>query len=391
MRLVDNDTSLEQLCATLSKQKFITVDTEFVREKTYFAKLCLIQVGWRDDAAIIDPLALKMNLKPFLDVLTNPDILKVFHSGRQDIEIFYHLSGKIPYPVFDTQIAASVCGFGACISYDMLVQSITKVELDKSSRLTDWSLRPLDEKQLDYALRDVTFLINCYEYLDNYLKEHHRQDWIKEETQSLLDENCYKPDPDNAWQKIKHSTHNAHFLVVLKELAAWRERKAISNNVPRRSIIKDELLVSIASSLPKNAQEMKQVRNMRVESVSKKAIEEMLSVIEFARHQPADKALRKQDQEKRVRIPCGAAALMEVLKLLLKIKCEQEGVTQGVVADEHAIRDLCCGNDKDNPLLQGWRYEFFGKEALAFRKGLAYLCYDTLKKKIVISKKEKEK
>jgi len=391
MRVVQNHTELKSLCEELEKQQFITVDTEFVREKTYYPKLCLIQVGWREDAAIIDPLAFDLNLKPFIAILTNENILKVFHSARQDIEVFYHLSGKIPHPLFDTQIAASVCGFGRAVSYEVLVQSITKVELDKSSRLTDWSLRPLDEKQLEYALRDVTFLIPCYDYLVQYLEEHNRLHWINDETNDLLEESHYKIDPEKAWQKIKHSVHSAHFLSALQGLAAWREKRAMKFDVPRRSIIKDEILVSIAASMPKTIDDMKQVRNIRPDTATGKLGEEILAVLNEIRHKPISQELKKIDRAKHVHIPCGAAALTEVLKLLLRIKCEQEGVIQSVVADEEDIRNLACGNDKDNPVLQGWRYELFGKEALAFRKGLADLSYDTIKKQIVVTVKQKKK
>ncbi len=391
MRIIETTESLQKFCKELQTQKFITLDTEFVREKTYFPKLCLIQVGWHDDAAIIDPLSKDIDLKSFFKILTNKKILKVVHSGRQDIEIFYHLTGKTPKPLFDTQIAASVCGFGRCISYDSLVYAITKVELDKSSRLTDWSLRPLDTKQLQYALRDVTFLIPCYEYLSQYLKDHKRETWIKDETDALLNEECYQTDPDCAWQKIKHSAHSTHFLSALKELAAWRERRAIEHDVPKRSILKDELLVSIASSNPKTIDELKQVRNIRSDVSNGKLGTEILDVLQKARHLPMTHELKKIDREKKVHIPGSAAALMELLRLVLKIKCEQEGVIESVVANEQDLRNIACGNDEHNPLLEGWRYELFGKDAIAFRKGIASLSYDTVKKKIVINIKDKNK
>lgn len=389
MRLVEDNISLEDLCRELCGQEYITIDTEFVREKTYFPKLCLIQVAFKDGAAIIDPLSKGLDLAPFFDVLTNSNVLKVFHAGKQDIEIFYQLSKKIPTPVFDTQIAASVCGFGRCVSYDNLVESITKTELDKSSRLTDWSVRPLEEKQLQYALRDVTFLIPCYEFLKDYLQKHNRTSWIIEETEELLDERCYQIDPENAWQKIKHSAHSGLFLAALKELAAWRERRAMRYNVPKRTIAKDELLVALASSLPKNLAELKLVRNIRSDFVKGKFAAEILEVLDRAKKMPMTGELKKIDREKKVHCPPSASALVEVLKLLLKIKCEQNGVVENVVASEQEIRDLACGNDKDNLILKGWRYELFGKDALAFRKGLATLSYDTTQKKIVVSVSKK--
>lgn len=384
MRLIQSSEDLKKLCLELNIKDFITVDTEFVREKTYYPRLCLIQVGFQDDAAIIDPLAKGIDLEPFFDILQNEKVLKVFHSGRQDIEIFYNLTGKTPKSVFDTQIAASVCGFGRSIGYGTLVESITKIELDKASRLTDWSLRPLDEKQLEYALRDVTFLIPCYEYLKQYLHDHRRESWIEEETNSLLDPKLYENDPDTAWLKIKHSAHSGRFLSALKELAAWRERRAMKYNVPKRSIIKDEALVALASSLPKTMEDLRQVRNIRSDIIGGKLATEILEALEQARHSSITSDLRKIEKERHVKIPCGAMALTEVLKMLLKIKCDQEGVIETVVAEEDDIKDLACGNDKDNPLLSGWRYELFGKDALAFRKGIASLSYDTTNKKVVV-------
>jgi len=391
MRLIQHNESLLELCKELKSQKYITFDTEFVREKTYFPKLCLIQIAFKDGAAIIDPLVEDLDLQPFFDVLANEKILKIVHSGRQDIEIFYHLTGKMPKPVFDTQIAASVCGFGRCISYDSLVFEVTKVELDKSSRLTDWSLRPLDNNQLEYALRDVTFLIPCYEYLQKYLKDHNRTSWIEDETAALLDERCYQVDPDAAWQKIKHSAHSTRFLSALKELAAWRERRAMRYNIPKRSILKDEMLVAIASTNPKTIDDLKQVRNIRADVSNGKLAVEILEALETSRRLPLTSELKKIDKEHRVHIPSGAAALTELLKLVLKIKCEQEGVVESVVADEQDLRNIACGHDENNPLLEGWRYELFGKDALAFRGGVASLSYDTTKKQIIIKMNPKEK
>jgi len=391
MRFIQHNESLLELCKELEAQEFITLDTEFVREKTYFPKLCLIQIAFKSGEAIIDPLVKDIDLKPFFKILKNEKILKVVHSGHQDIEIFYHLMGSMPVNVFDTQIAASVCGFGGCISYGSLVQDITKIDLDKSSRLTDWSLRPLDNNQLEYALRDVTFLIPCYEYLAKYLKDHNRESWIEDEMKALVDEQCYLIDPDCVWQKIKHSAHSTHFLSALKELASWRERRAIKYDVPKRSILKDEILVAIASSNPRTSDELKQVRNIRADVANGKLANEILEVLEKARHMPMLSELKKIDREHKVHIPSGAAALIELLRLVLKIKCEQEGVIESVVADENDLRNIACGNDENNPVLQGWRYELFGRDALAFRKGIASLSYDTITKQIVINIKPKEK
>ena len=385
MRIIDNTADLETLCLELKQQAFITVDSEFVREKSYYPKLCLLQIGWIDDAAIIDPLVPDLDFSAFFDILADEKILKVFHSGRQDIEIFYNMTGKIPTPVFDTQIAAMVCGFGPSVSYGTLVQMITKVDLDKSSRLTDWSRRPLEKKQLEYALRDVTFLIPCYQYLEQKLKEQGREHWIDEETAALCDENLYKPDPDNAWQKIRHSAHSLSFLTMLKEVAAWRERRAMLRNTPRHSILKDDMLLNIVAAAPKTIEEMAKVRNINRDIARGKLGKEILDVLDHARQMPPDSNLRKMDRSKQVSIPGAAGALMEVLRLLLKIKSEQNGIVSYLVASEKNLRDIACGtDDENNPALNGWRYELFGKYALAFRKGLATIRYDTINKEIVI-------
>lgn len=385
MRIIENTEALNALCSELRQQSFITVDSEFVREKTYYPKLCLLQIGWVDDAAIVDPLAPDMDFAAFFEILADEKILKVFHSGRQDIEIFYNMSGKIPTPVFDTQIAAMVCGFGPSVSYDNLVRAITKVDLDKSSRLTDWSKRPLATKQLEYALRDVTFLVPCYQHLAAYLREHGREHWIDEETAALCDENIYKPDPDNAWLKIRHSAHSPQFLAMLKELAAWRERRAMKCNTPRQSILKDEMLVNIAAVAPKTLEDMEKVRNIHQDVIKGKLGKEILEVLGLARQMPFGGELRKIERERHTNIPSSAGALMEVLRLLLKIKSEQNNVVSYIIASEKNLRDIACGtDDKNNPALNGWRYEIFGQYALAFRKGLATIRYDTVNKEIVI-------
>lgn len=386
MRIIETTADLQQLCTELKTQEFITVDSEFVREKSYYPKLCLIQVGWLDDAAIIDPLAPGLDLSSFLKIMQAENVLKVFHSGRQDIEIFYNLSGKVPSPVFDTQIAAMACGFGASVSYDNMVHKITGVELDKSSRLTDWSKRPLDNKQLEYALRDVTFLLPCYQYLRDYMREHGRTHWIDEEMAALRDENLYRIDPDMAWLKIRHSVHSAHFLRVLKDLAAWRERRAIKHNTPRQSVVKDDMLVNIASVAPRTVEELQKARYIHKDIVNGKLGQEIIEAVREAMQKPLDPNLRKIDRAKQVNIPGAASALAEVLMLLLKIKSEQLQVVPHLIANEKNLRDIACGNDdKTNPALLGWRYDVFGKEALAFRKGLATISYDTNARDIVIN------
>lgn len=390
MKLIETTQDLKSLCEELQKQEFLTLDTEFVREKTYYSKLCLIQIGWTDDAAIVDPLAKELDLTPFFELLANPKVLKVLHSGRQDIEIFYNLTGKIPVSVFDTQIAAKVCGYGAYVSYADLVLSIAKVELDKSSRLTDWTLRPLEKQQLEYALRDVTFLIPCYLYLKSYLEENQRESWIKEEMAELLNEKYYKVNPNQAWRKIKHSAHSVKFLAVLKELAAWRERRAMNCDVPRKSIMRDETLLNIAAAAPKNADELLKVRNLSSQVAKSKLAPEIIEAVQKGLSLPDKADLKKIDNEKKSHSTGAMKALVEILRLFLKIRAVQSGVTEDVIASDDDLKDLACGRNSDtNPLLSGWRYELFGKDAVAFRKGKASISYDPLKRQIAIDIKEK--
>lgn len=250
MKLIENTSELISFCQELNRKPFIAVDLEFLREKSYYAKLCLIQVAAPDTAAIIDPLAPGIELEAFFAVLHNPEVVKVFHSGRQDIEIIYHQAGFIPEPLFDTQTAAQVFGFGEAISYENLVKTILGIQLDKSCRLSDWSLRPLDAKQLEYALSDVTHLVPVYEHLRGKLAESGRGHWLDEEFAALADPETYIVHPEDVWQKIKHRSHNGRLLTVLRELAAWRERRAQSKDTPRQSIIRDDCLLNIAAACP---------------------------------------------------------------------------------------------------------------------------------------------
>ena len=256
MQFIQNTRDLETLCQKFSNEEFVCVDLEFLRQHTYFAKLCLIQIASVSDEAIIDPLAEKLDLQPFFNLMQNEKVVKVFHSGRQDIEIIYNLTSQIPTPLFDTQIAASVVGFGESVSYEHLVNHILHTNIDKSSRLSDWSNRPLNENQLNYAISDVTHLVKIYQYLQDKLTKENRMEWISEELKYLCDENLYKINPYNVWQKMRHRSHSAKFLTYLRELCAWRETRAINKNIPRQSFIKDDLLLNICSDCPTTTEEL---------------------------------------------------------------------------------------------------------------------------------------
>ncbi len=380
MNLIDTTEKLSQFCDVLSKQNFITVDSEFIREHTYYPKLCLLQIGYDGDAAIVDPLAKDMDLSPFFAILDNQNIVKVFHAGRQDIEIFYNLTGKIPNNVFDTQIAAMVCGFADNIGYGNLVQSITGVELDKSCRLTDWSIRPLDENQLVYALHDVTYLVDCYKFLHDKMEKNGRLDWIKEETACLCNKNCYCIKSDEAWMRVKHNIHSQHFLSALKYLAEWREERAKKYNTPRSGILKDDVLLNIASSFPKTIEDLKQVRNLKSEIIKGKLGAEIMETLQFARQHPISAELCRQDRKKDVSVPNHEQSLFEMLRMLLKIKSQEHGVSARLIATDADLRFIILNQPQNTPAMQGWRFEVFGADAQKLCRGKLAISYNPAKK-----------
>ena len=383
MQLIDTDEKLKKFCNILKKQSFITVDSEFIREHCYYPKLCLLQVAYDGDSAVIDPLA-NIDLSPFFDILQNPNIVKVFHSGRQDIEIFYNLTGKTPKNVFDTQIAAMVCGFSENIGYGNLVHDIVHIDLDKSQRLTDWSLRPLDEAQLQYAVCDVTYLVDCYKYLCDYMQNNHRQDWINEEINWLCDENGYCINPDEAWMRIKHNAHSPQFLAALKYLAAWRERRAQKFNTPRSSILKDDVLLNIASTFPKSLNELKTVRNLKSEIINGRLGAEIIDVLQEASQNPMPSNVCRADRKQHPGVPNHEQSLMEILKLLLKIKCQEAGVIAMLVADDEDLRYIILNQPQNTKTMQSWRYEIFGKYAEQICKGKLSITYNPKKKCIEV-------
>ena len=382
MKLINTTTALQDFCTSLQDHGFITVDLEFLREKSYYAHLCLIQVGAVNDAAIIDPLAPDLDLSAFFDLLHNPKITKVFHSCRQDIEILYKLSGFIPEPLFDTQIAAMVCGYGDSVSYETLVKKICNIELDKTSRLSNWSLRPLDENQLQYALSDVTHLVNVYLGLKQQLQENKRLHWLDEEAELLTKPETYMVAPHDAWLKIRHRSHSPKMLTILRELAAWREERAQRKDVPRQNIIKDDLLLNIAALCPKSKEELEQVRGMRKEISGGKLGTEILEVIQTAL-QISQENYVKLPKDKP--IPQGSAGLYELLKLLLKLVSQESGVVAKLIATEEDLKYFATHNERNLPILKGWRKEIFGNQAQALKNGQLSISYDCAKHAIKLT------
>ena len=376
MILIDTTKELDNACKILKKQKVIAIDCEFIREKTYYPIPCLIQVGYDDGAFLIDPIAKDLDMSSFFLLMQNKKILKVFHSGRQDIEIIYNLSGKVPTPVFDTQIAAQACGLGECVSYENLVKVYCHVDLDKSCRLTNWQLRPLTKEQLEYASGDVTHLIKCYDKIKTYLEENKRESWIKEELDDLIDISHYEIDTDKSWQRIRHNSRSVSFLNALKVLASWREKRAIKHNTSRQNIIKDDMLVNIATAFPKTLDELKQVRGMRSDLIRSVLATEIIEELNKLDEEGLDKNLVKINIQKDINLSASQQSLYEILRLLLKIKSNEYGVVAHLISSERNLRDYIKNPKNKNSIIKGWRYEGFGKYAEDFKQGKLCLTYN---------------
>jgi ribonuclease D len=345
---------------------YVTVDTEFLRETTYWPKLCLIQAATEDEAVLIDPLAPGLDLAPFFELLANAGVRKVFHAARQDIEIFVKLTGRVPANIFDTQVAASVCGFGDSVSYDNLVRSITNVELDKSSRFTDWSARPLSEKQQVYALADVTHLRDVYKALLRQVDETGRWDWVEDELAVLESIHTYVVQPEHAWERLKARLNKPRDVVALKSLAAWRERRAQETDQPRSRILKDDALVELAMQRPVTPEAFDKLRAVQRGFGRSSAAAEIVALLKDV------EALGKNELPKlpdRYRGPSPQGAVGDLVRVLLKAVSEQHGVASRIIATSDDIDALVLDDDADVPALKGWRRKLFGDKALAIKHG----------------------
>ncbi len=366
MQIVTQTEQLETLCNRLSQHPYITIDTEFLRESTFWPKLCLVQIASSDESAIIDPLAKNISLDPLFKLLQDENVLKVFHAGRQDLEIFHHLSGDVPTPIFDTQVAAMVCGYGESVGYDTLVSSITNVRIDKSSRFTDWSRRPLSDRQLEYAMADVTHLRSVYAKLSEQLDSTNRTSWLTSEMKILEAPETYFVPPENAWKRIKSRNNKPRFLGILQAIAAWRERQAHVQDIPRNRVLRDEALLEIASNPPKDAEKLSHVRGIGKKFAEGKMGAGLLSAVAEGLALPQDQCpvveQRKPPQK-------GLGPLTELLKVLLKLRCEENGVAAKLVCNSSELEKIAADDNADVPALKGWRYEVFGKDALALKSG----------------------
>lgn len=366
MRIVTTSNDLTSACQRLSTSDFVTVDTEFMREQTFWPQLCLIQLATPDEALIVDPMAPGLDLSPFWALMANESVVKVFHAARQDIEIVYARAGLVPHPVFDTQVAAMVCGFGESVSYVNLVKSVTGVDLDKSSRFTDWSRRPLSAGQLEYALGDVTHLRDVYRHLKADIEAANRLAWLNEEMSVLTDFKTYESHPEQAWQRLKLRVKNRKALAVLMELAAWRERLAQSQDVPRSRILRDEALYDIANQAPTTAEQMSQLRTLSEGfSRSARAREIVEAVKKGLERDPKTVPAINRGQQ----LSADSTALIELLRVLLKASAARHRVAPRLIAGSEDLERIAVEAEPDIPALKGWRRRLFGEDALRLKRG----------------------
>lgn len=367
MDLITTTDTLASACSRLASHPFVTVDTEFLRETTYYPKLCLIQVAGSDpgEAYLIDPLAEGISLDPFMALMANENVVKVFHSARQDLEIVWNLGGLVPKPLFDTQIAAMVCGYGDSVSYEQLVNDLAKARVDKSSRFTDWSRRPLSDAQLTYALSDVTHLVNVYKALMAQLEKNGRLSWLDEEMAILTAPETYQADPDNAWRRLAGRLRKTREIAVLMEVAAWREREAQNRDVPRGRILKDDAIIDIAVSAPRSVEALGRLRSIPNGFERSRTGGDILEAVE--RGLARDPATVPTPERSRGR--GGAGSVVELLKVLLKAVAEQEGVAPKIIATVEELEAIAESDIADVPSLHGWRRALFGEKAIDLKNG----------------------
>lgn len=364
--LITSSSDLAAICARLAKHPFVTVDTEFLRETTFWPKLCVIQLASPDEAVAIDALAPGMDLTPFFDLMTDPDVVKVFHAARQDVEIVWHLSKRIPAPLFDSQVAAMVLGYGDSISYDQLVQRTNGTMLDKTSRFTDWSKRPLSEAQITYAIADVTHLRDIYVKLTAELEKRGRSEWVAEEMGVLTSPETYRQEPERAWERFRNRVRKPRELAVLMDVAAWREREAQARDVPRSRVLKDDSLIDVAMTGPKTVEALGAMRSIPkgwersrdgmaiVEAVQAGLARDPKTLPPIDKHRPPSHS---------------QSATVELLKVLLKMVAEKHHVAAKVVATSDDLDRIAEDDEADVGALKGWRRELFGENALAIKHG----------------------
>ena len=366
MTLITDSAALAEFCARQKGAEFVAIDTEFMRERTYWPILCLVQVAGPDEAVAIDALAPGIDLAPLLELMADTAMLKLFHAARQDLEIFFHLSGAVPQPLFDTQVAAMVCGFGDSVSYETLVRKLAGAPLDKASRFTDWAHRPLTERQIRYALDDVVHLRTVYDRLQQLLAKNERAEWFAEEMAALADPALYRAEPAEAWRRFRlRGRADSRFLGVLRTLAAWREAAAQQRDIPRGRILRDEALIEIATHAPREIEQLARTRSLGKGTAEGKLGREILDAVAQGLADPnPPPAIAQKPQS-----PPGLGPLIELLRVLLKQRCEDFEVAQKLVASADDLEAIATDDSAEVPALHGWRREVFGNDALALKHG----------------------
>ena len=366
--LITDSRSLTDLCARLAQSPYVAVDTEFMRENTYWPVLCLIQIADAKEAAAIDPMADGIDMTPLLDLMVNNrDVLKIFHAGGQDLEIVHNLTGKTPYPLFDTQIAAMALGMGEQVGYQNLVESWMGVKLDKGARFTDWARRPLDKRQIDYAIGDVTYLVQIFPKLLEKLKRTGRGDWLDQEMERLGDPSSYVNEPEAAWQRVKVPSRKPDVLGRLKALAAWREREAQGKDLPRGRIMKDETLADVASHPPKEQRDLAKVRGLSQSWAGNDIGARLMAALDASAPMSDDEMPAREDRKPG--LGKDGALVADLLKLLLKIRSKETDVAPKLIARSDELELLAAGRREGLSILEGWRFEQFGKDALDLVEG----------------------
>ena len=366
MRVITSTNELSSVCSSLAESDFVAIDTEFMRESTFWPDLCLIQMAAGKDEVIIDTLAEEIDLAPFYDLMADESVTKVFHAARQDIEIVHHQAGIIPTPIFDTQIAAMVCGFGESVSYGMLVKKLLKREIDKSSRFTNWSRRPLTNKQLVYAIGDVTNLRDLYPGLKDQLHKSNRAEWLIEEMAVLTTPATYESHPENAWKRLKMRVRNKKSLGVMIQLAEWRETEAQRQNVPRRRVLKDEAIYDIAEQAPTTEAELSGLRSVHQGFSRSAKGRGVLEAVKLGlKRDPASLPSMKRGEP----LPPDSLAVLDLLRVLLKSAAGRHGVAPKLIATADELEKIARNDNADLPSLKGWRRELFGADAQAICRG----------------------
>jgi ribonuclease D len=366
LTLIATSADLKAACARLARRDFVTVDTEFHRETTFWPILCVVQLANEDEALAIDALAPDLDLDPLFDLMGNPSVVKVFHAARQDVEIFWKLSGRVPAPMFDTQVAAMVCGFGEQVSYSELAMALVKAHIDKSSRFTDWARRPLSEAQIEYAIGDVTHLRGIFRALMAKLKTSGRLAWLEDEMRVLTSPDTYEQHPDRAWERFKTRARKPRDLAVLMEVCAWREREAQTRDVPRSRVLKDDVLIEVALAAPRTVEALANLRAFPRGMERSRSAEEIIAAVErgLARD---PKTLPKIEKDRRN--GGGGAATVELLKVLLRQVSEESGVAGKLIATVEDLELIAADDSADTPALKGWRRRLFGERALELKQG----------------------